>query len=459
MESFWDFSVWGTVSVLAVLMVGILIGNILKKSIPLLRVSLIPTSVLGGLILLVAVSLYKVFTGNVFFESAVFGENGTKTLEILTYHCLALGFIAATLKATDGKFTKKRSVEIFNTGVTTVSTYLIQAILGMGITMIAAKVISNFFSAAGILLASGFGQGTGQALNFGNIYQMDFGFEFGRHFGLTIAALGFLSAALGGVIHLNIMRKRGHIRPGGEIGEILKEHQIEGKNEIPMQESIDKLTIQLALIGATYIVAFIFMYTLGSLFPGMKSVIFGFNFLIGVLTAVLCKAVLNLLKKTGMAKKQYTNNFLLTQVSNMFFDLMVIAGIAAIRLDLLEKYWGVLLILAGVGIVSTYAYNRYVANTLFPEYKEEQFMVMYGMLTGTASTGIILLREIDKEFKTPAAENLVYQQIPAIVFGFPMMFLALLAPVKPVFTWLILIVFFIAMNIILFRSKIFGRRR
>lgn len=107
MESFWDFSVWGTVSVLAVLMVGILIGNILKKSIPLLRVSLIPTSVLGGLILLVAVSLYKVFTGNVFFESAVFGENGTKTLEILTYHCLALGFIAATLKATDGKFTKK----------------------------------------------------------------------------------------------------------------------------------------------------------------------------------------------------------------------------------------------------------------------------------------------------------------------------------------------------------------
>ncbi len=314
-------------------------------------------------------------------------------------------------------------------------------------------------AAAGVLLAFGFGQGTGQALNFGNIYQVDFGFEFGRHFGLTIAALGFLSAALGGVIHLNIMRRRGVIKSGDDTEETLKGHQIEGKNEIPMQESIDKLTIQLALIGATYIVAFIFMYTLGSLFPGMKSVIFGFNFLIGVLTAVLCKAILNMLKKTGIAKKQYTNNFLLTRVSNMFFDIMVIAGIAAIRLDLLEKYWGILLILAAVGIVSTYVYNRYVANTLFPEYKEEQFMVMYGMLTGTASTGIILLREIDKEFKTPAAENLVYQQIPAIVFGFPMMFLALLAPVKPVFTWLILITFFIAMNIILFRSKILGRRR
>lgn len=107
----------------------------------------------------------------------------------------------------------------------------------------------------------------------------------------------------------------------------------------------------------------------------------------------------------------------------------------------------------------TYAYNRIVAKTLFPEYQEEQFLAMYGMLTGTASTGVILLREIDREFKTPASENLVYQTLPAIVFGFPMMLLATLAPVKPMLTFVILILFFIAMNIILFRSKIFKRKK
>jgi len=96
-----------------------------------------------------------------------------------------------------------------------------------------------------------------------------------------------------------------------------------------------------------------------------------------------------------------------------------------------------------------------VALRLFPEYPEEQFLAMYGMLTGTASTGVVLLREIDGGFKTPAADNLVYQTIPAIVFGFPMMLLATLAPVKPMLTWVILLVFFIAMNILLFRSKIF----
>ena len=84
--------------------------------------------------------------------------------------------------------------------------------------------------------------------------------------------------------------------------------------------------------------------------------------------------------------------------------------------------------------------------------------MMYGMLTGTASTGIILLREIDGDFKTPAADNMVYQNFPAIVFGFPLMLLATLAPVKPYLTLIILLAFFVVLNIVLFRSKIFKKK-
>ena len=84
---------------------------------------------------------------------------------------------------------------------------------------------------------------------------------------------------------------------------------------------------------------------------------------------------------------------------------------------------------------------------------------MYGMLTGTASTGVILLREIDGDFKTPASDNMVYQNFPAIVFGFPLMLLATLAPKQPVLTWIILLAFFLVMNVILFRSFIFKKKK
>ena len=462
MESynFWDYEVWGSVLVFAVLLLALLAGNMLKKGIPLLKNSLIPTSVLGGAVLLIVAAIFKAITGEVMFDTAIFGGKGTATLETLTYHTLALGFIASALKTSGGKLGKKRSIEVFDTGVTTVSTYLLQAVVGLAITLVAALVIPGFFGAAGVLLPFGYGQGTGQALNYGNIYETQFGFEGGRSFGLTIAALGFISAALGGVIHLNVQKKRGKlVLSNTEEGKISSE-EIQGDNEIPMQESIDKMTVQFALIGVAYLVTFLLMFGLGSLFSdNMRATIYGFNFLLGVLSATLIKLVLNFLRKKSIVKKEYTNNFLLTRVSNFFFDIMVIAGVAAIRLDKLQSYWGIILILGVVGLIITYIYNRIVAKLLFPSYSEEQFLMMYGMLTGTASTGIILLREVDGDFKTPAADNMVYQNFPAIVFGFPMMFLATLAPEKPILTLIIFIVFFLVMNLILFRSFIFKKRK
>ena len=459
MENFWDYSVWGSFLLIGVLLASLLVANMLKKWVRPLQESLIPTSVLGGGILLLLAWAYRAATGNLLFLRPIFGENGYSTLEILTYHCLALGFIASTFKSSEGKLTGKRATEIFNTGVTTVATYLLQAVIGFGITMIAAKVMDGFFEAAGILLPFGYGQGTGQALNYGNIYETQHGFAGGKAFGLTIAALGFLSASIGGVVHLNLMKKRGKLHKANVVERRLTAEEIERDDEIPMQESIDKLTIQLALIAVAYLLTYVLMYGLGLLLPGMRSVVYGFNFLLGVLSATLVKAVMNLFKKSKLLVKEYTNNFLLTRTSNMFFDIMVTAGIAAIRLDMLENYWGIILILGISGLIVTYAYERYVAKALFPEYAEEQFLMMYGMLTGTASTGVILLREIDGDFRTPAADNMVYQNFPAIVFGFPIMLLATLAPVKPMLTFGLLAAFFAVMNIILFRSRIFGKKK
>ncbi len=459
MSNFWDFKVWGFFNVLAVLLISLLFANVVKKSIKPLRYSLIPSSVLGGCILVIIAGFYKLFTGDVMFDTEFFGGHGTETLELITYHMLALGFIASTFKSGKGTLTKKRTTEIFNTGVTTVSTYLLQAVFGLIISLVAAFIVKDFFKAAGILLPFGFGQGTGQAMNYGIIFESDFGFVGGKTFGLTVAALGFLSASIGGVIHLNILKRKGKITSKKSTEGAITSEQIQNENEIPMQESMDKLTVQIALIALAYMLAFFLMYVLGLLLPGMKSVIYGFNFLLGVLTATVVKAVMNLFRKIGAIRREYTNDFLMTRASNFFFDMMVVAGIAAIRLGVLQSYWGIILIMGVVGLGITYAYNYFVAKTLFNEYREEQFLTMYGMLTGTASTGIILLREIDGDFKTPAADNMVYQNFPAIVFGFPLMLLATLAPVKPILTLIILVLFFAVMNIILFRSKIFKRKK
>ena len=457
MSNFWDFSSWGFFNLTAVLLLGLLLGNMLKRSVPVLQASLIPTSVLGGGILLVISSIYKAITGNEFFDTAFFGGSGSAWLELLTYHMLALGFTASALKTNEGRMTKERSVEIFNTGLTTVATYLLQALVGMAVCIIAGFFLKDLLEAAGLLLALGYGQGTGQAMNYGGIYEMEYGFVGGKSFGLTVAAMGFLSASLGGVIHLNLLKRKGKINL--DKGSGVASEEVEGQNEIPMQESIDKFTVQIALIMVAYLIAYILMFLLGCLVPGMRATIYGFNFLLGVLSATVLKNVLNALQKRQIIHRHYTNNFLLTRATNFFYDIMVTAGIAAIRMSIIGKYWIVLLAMGLIGLVVTYFYVHFVCRKLFPDYAEQQFLAMFGMLTGTASTGVILLREIDGDFKTPVADNLVYQNFPAMVFGFPILLLATMAPTKPYMTLAIVVAFMVAINILLFRSFLFRRKK
>ena len=456
MVNFWDFSSWGFFNLVAVLLASLLVSNMLKRSIRWLEASLIPTSVLGGGILLLISVIYNNITGNEFFDTAFFSGKGTAWLELLTYHMLALGFTASALKSSGSKMSKERGVEILNTGLTTVSTYLLQAFVGMIICIIGARYLKELLEAAGLLLALGYGQGPGQAMNYGGIYEMDYGFVGGKSFGLTVSSMGFLSASIGGVLHLNYLKRKGKIvldKGTGMAGET-----IEGNNEIPMQESIDKFTVQLALIMVAYMLAYLLMFLLGNLLPGMRATIYGFNFLLGVLAATLLKTVMSALQKRNIIHRNYTNDFLLTRATNFFYDIMVTASIAAIRLKIIGQYWVVLLVMGVVGLVITYIYVNFICRKLFPGYVEQQFLAMYGMLTGTASTGVILLREIDGDFKTPVSDNLVYQNFPAMVFGFPILILATMAPTKPYMTLGIVGVFLIVMNILLLRSFIFVKR-
>ena len=75
---------------------------------------------------------------------------------------------------------------------------------------------------------------------------------------------------------------------------------------------------------------------------------------------------------------------------------------------------------------------------------------------------MILLREIDPKFETPAANNLVLQSLVAVVLGFPILLLMGYAPQSlkaTLITLGILIVFWAALTIFMLRTKIFKKKR
>ena len=71
-------------------------------------------------------------------------------MEILTYHTLGLGFIAMSLKTSNGKKDSNKTV-IMDTGLLTVNSYLIQGIVGLALTLL---ISLTTFSILSILMLS-----------------------------------------------------------------------------------------------------------------------------------------------------------------------------------------------------------------------------------------------------------------------------------------------------------------
>lgn len=424
MYNTWDYDFWSAIVQIGILLVAIMVGNVLRKTIPFVRKSLLPSAVIGGLIIFA----FK-------FIPAVNKFIDTKFMEGLAYHCLALGFISIALK-TDSNRSDGTGI-VIKTGAIVVSTYLVQGVVGLVVTILLSLVMSNVLPASGILLALGFGQGPGQALNFGSVYE-GYGFAGGKSFGLTIATVGFLVACIGGVIYLNILKRKKRLldAESGEFTETVEEAI--APNDIPLTESIDKFTVQVAFVLGTYLLTFLVMFGLTAVIDTgilgkfgentLKPLIWGFNFLFGTLFALLVKQMMFLLRRKNVVKKDYINNFLLNRVSGFVFDIMILAGISAIEISAVKELLLPLFIVCALGTAAMFAYLNFVCKRIYPTYRYQAMVSLFGMLTGTASTGIILLREIDPKFSTPAANNLIMQSVPAMCFGFPMLLLAGYAP-------------------------------
>ena len=168
--------------------------------------------------------------------------------------------------------------------------------------------------------------------------------------------------------------------------------------------------------------------------------------------------------KKGVIKRNYTNNFMQNRISGFMFDIMVVASIAAIDLSAFKNREFVipLTLICIAGAVGTYFYLKFVCKRIFPWYEYEAFLSLYGMQTGTASTGAILLREIDPKYETQASDNMVYHMPWAILFGAPMFLMVGIAPrslSNAVIVLLACVGLFAVFNVVLFRKQIFRKKK
>jgi ESS family glutamate:Na+ symporter len=465
-----------TVAAICVLM---LFANILRRRIAFLRRSLMPTAVIAGIIGLIDKEIVQaIFDYNIF---------SVETLNGLVFHLLSVGFIALCLRdkddyqysSSDGEVKIKR-VNAVKSGSMIVSTYLVQGIIGIIVTAVLAyTVMSDLNPAVGIVLPLGFGQGPNQASNTGAMWDQSgvfaaFGDGSGQNFGITVAAIGFLWAAIAGVIMTNRIAKRKgitlHRDEFAKAGNV-NSHSVEEADEVPLSESIDKFTLQICMVGGAYLITIGILVLLEFLFQlsgvgfliNLIPTIWGFGFMIAVLVALLIKIILKKLFKKGIMHRKYPNSYMMNRISGAAFDISIVSALCLISVASLGMLWIPILIFTSIGGIVTLFFLRFLCNRVYVGYEDEAFLGMFGMLTGTISNGMILIREIDPEFKTPIADDLVSGSSTGIVLGFPLLLLVSIATTGFNWVWVLGIIAVYMLALIGFmlnwHTKLFRRKK
>ena len=459
----WDFSlanydaVWGFVVQIGLVLLFLLLGNTLRRKIPLFRNCLIPSALLGGTALLLC---------NIICKQFGFYAVDNRLMQVTTYHCLAIGFAAMSLKTEKSAHRTKRT-QVLEFGALQGGTYMLQAFFGLGITIIMFLLTRNGGQVVsyicGLILPLAFGQGPGNALtwdiNFTNIPAAQFAGN--GSFGLSLASIGFVVASVFGVLHINVARKRGElvIRKDTPTDAFIAQTKA-NDNELPDNESVDKFTIQVGFVAVAYAISFLFMCLLAAISDFTNSIAWGFNFLWASLAAMLIKIIVKNLRKKQLMHRQYINNYQMDRISGFAFDVMIVAGVASIEINDIRNYILPIIILSVVGTVITYVYLRAVTKECFKGFEHEMFLMSLGTLTGTASNGMILTKEVDPGLRTPTSSLYILSNFPAMIMIAPLLLLLGFAGkslTNAIITMVIFFVLWFVYTVFIFRRRIFKK--
>ncbi|MFB0515596.1 MAG: hypothetical protein ACETWG_03205 [Candidatus Neomarinimicrobiota bacterium] len=413
----WDLSVNLKDVVLDFTWLSILLiaGAALRRYVPFFRKYLVPNNIIGGFLGLLIGPQILGLTG---FSVERFG--------IYVYHLLALVFIALGLRQEKTRW----GTGPISTGCGMLTILLIQAFVGLIIALgLVYTLFPDLFPGLGLLVPLGFGMGPGLAYTMGHSWE-HFGFEGGGVVGLTFAAIGFLIAYFGGILLIQRGIRKRETTLISDIDQISEEVRRGVLKEPPLpsaglltiaSEAMEPMAFQVGMIGALYLITYAITFGLAKLMISAGLVDFtptlwSFHFLVAMLVSLGARKALDL---TG---RSYTiDRGLMNRSSGLCMDYLVVASIAGISLAVVWTYWLPLLLISVLAGIGTYAWLRWIMWRAFDDYHFERFISLFGDLTGTINSGLVLVRVTDPEFDTTVAEDLVYGSGIALMFGFPLL--------------------------------------
>lgn len=280
----------------------------------------------------------------------------------------------------------------------------IQIALGLGLGILLSRVWTGMPEGWGLMGVFSFFGGHGTAGAAGAVFE-DLGVPGNLQIGMILSTIGMVVGIVGGMVIVNLGVRRNWAeyvshaksRPswtyGGRIPE--GEHKIMGHEKVTAS-SMNGLALQLCwLLLAMFIGGLLFdaaalVFPVADQFPAMIH---------GMIGALILWPLLKLIKADHYVDKRTINN-----ISGFALELIIVAAIATLSLELAATYFVPLMIFTVVMIAVTTVVVLFFFRRFSKEHWFEKSMMCWGSDTGNTSVGLALLRAVDPDTRSNAAE-------------------------------------------------------
>jgi len=293
-------------------------------------------------------------------------------------------------------------------------------VIGLGLSGFVLAPLFAVHPAFGNLLEIGFQGGHGTVGGMTSIFE-NFNWRDGIALGYTVATAGMIIAIVAGMALINWATRRGHIvyveRLSGsdklrQCGIYRCGEQPAAGRQTVICDSLDSLGWHCALAGLAVGLGYLILRGLqlgeAYCFPDAK-----FKFFSGFPLFPLCM-IAGLLIQLFVRKARVDaliDHGQMQRIAGASLDFLVVSGVATIRVEVVVRNWLPLTILIVSGTALSILMVIFVAPKLFREAWFERAISDFGQSLGVTATGLMLLRTVDPENRSGAAESFGCKQL------------------------------------------------
>ncbi|ERL51445.1 sodium/glutamate symporter [Halomonas huangheensis] len=423
----------------ALLALMLWLGSLLRNRIPLLRMSLVPASIVGGVL------------GFALLSFDVLPGYSPGDFTTLTFHFFTLSFMSLCLTGRAPKSDQLGGGSIVRGGLWMTLAWSIslglQGVIGyLMITGYDAFTGSDISGWLGAIVTHGFTQGPGQALTYGSIWENEYGVANAAQVGLIYASLGFLMAFVVGIpVARRYLKKGLNANQASRLDASFRQGFYAADNDgevtsptmgrmVSHPGNLDSLAYHLGLLAVAYVLTHLWLTfmqgVIGNASPyGIQmNVLFSHNlfFLHGLGVCVLMRMVID---RLGFSHR--VDDETLKRITGSSVDFMVVGTLMSIQFAVL---YALLLpvLLVSVAVTAASLIGCVLIGRMSGKLGYERVVTSFGCCCGSTGTGLLLLRMMDADFSTSVPKELAFFNLAIVLVNLPI--LMVFAPIVPSLT-------------------------